>query len=48
LKRWADQEFGGVRAAFHVLDKERSVPEPVGSGGNSGVRRALVLVPLKE
>lgn len=21
LKRWADQEFGGVRAAFRVLDK---------------------------
>jgi len=22
LKQWADQEFGGVRAAFRVLDKE--------------------------
>eukprot|EP00913_Durusdinium_trenchii_P021104 g19832.t1 len=24
LKRWADQEFGGVRAAFRVLDKDKS------------------------
>ena len=24
LKRWADKEFGGVRAAFHVLDKDKS------------------------
>ena len=27
LKHWADQEFGGVRAAFRVLDKE-------GTGGH--------------
>ncbi|CAJ1353569.1 unnamed protein product [Effrenium voratum] len=24
LKQWADQEFGGVRAAFRVLDKDKS------------------------
>ena len=35
LKHWADQEFGGVRAAFRVLDKEgtgghRRAPETTG------------------
>lgn len=37
LKQWADQEFGGVRAAFRVLDKEGPCFKTEGTWGGSGM-----------
>ena len=37
LKHWADQEFGGVRAAFRVLDKEGTLLGTLlGTGNHRG------------